>query len=120
MSNPAREPLPGEQPGLTTNVHPVYRTYPVTGRKAFYINESVTNIVEAEATASRSLVQHLMAHGTQDRFVYRWTVGNLVIGDNRSTMHRTAPYDQKCQRRMQAPKFAWPTLAPFIRRELSA
>ena len=44
----------------------------------------------------RALLAELLAHGTQDRFVYRhlWRVGDLVMWDNRAVLHRGRPWDQ--------------------------
>jgi alpha-ketoglutarate-dependent 2,4-dichlorophenoxyacetate dioxygenase len=47
------------------------------------------------------LIRNLIEHATQPRFVYthRWSVGDLVIWDNRCTMHRGRPYDEANHRR---------------------
>ena len=49
----------------------------------------------------RMLIGNLIEHATQPRFVYthRWSVGDLVIWDNRCTMHRGRPYDEANHRR---------------------
>jgi taurine dioxygenase len=102
MRNPARKPLTGEQVGKTTNIHPVVRTHPVTRRKSIFINEFVTDIAGLHRDETKELVDQLMTHATQDRFVYShsWTAGDLVIWDNRFTIHCATPYDQKYSRLM--------------------
>jgi taurine dioxygenase len=100
--NPARKMLTGHKIGDTTNVHPIARTHPVTGAKALYINEFVTDLAGLARPEARVLIDELVAHATDDRFVYahKWQAGDLVIWDNRSTMHRASPYDQKHSRLM--------------------
>jgi taurine dioxygenase len=102
MRNPARKPLSGRMVGDTTNIHPLVRTHPVTGRKSIFINEFVTDIGGLHRDETKALIDQLMAHATQDRFVYshKWTAGDLVIWDNRFTIHRATPYDQKYPRLM--------------------
>jgi taurine dioxygenase len=102
MTNPARKPLTGPKVGETTNAHPVTRTHPVTGRKAIFINEFVSDIGGLTRAEAKELIAQLMDHCTQDRFVYghKWAAGDLVMWDNRSTMHRATPYDQKHSRLM--------------------
>jgi taurine dioxygenase len=71
--------------------HPIVRTHPWTGRKALYINpiriEGIVGMPEREAL---SLLDELLGHATQQKFQYRhkWTVGDLVIWDNRCLMHK--------------------------------
>jgi hypothetical protein len=47
------------------------------------------------------LIKSLLAHATQERFLYthRWQPGDLLIWDNRCTMHRVLPFDQQRYRR---------------------
>ena len=49
----------------------------------------------------RLLLHDLIEHATQRKFVYRhaWRVGDLVIWDNRTTMHRATPFDDASERR---------------------
>ena len=72
-------------------VHPLVRTHPVTGRKALYINANrIDHVAELPLDEGDALLDELIAHATQPRFVYRhrWQVGDLIIWDNRVTMHR--------------------------------
>ena len=82
--------------------HPLVRTHPETGRKCLYISHHAMRIVglpEAEGTA---LLEELMAHATRADFVYahRWRQGEVVMWDNRCTMHKATPYDAKGERRV--------------------
>lgn len=70
--------------------HPLVRTHPVTGRKALYISPVYTVGIEGfTPEESKALLGFLFAHLTQDEFIYRhrWTVGDLLMWDNRCTMH---------------------------------
>ena len=71
------------------------RTVPESGRQALYLASHIGAIVGMEATAATALVEQLMAHATQREFTYvhRWRVHDLVLWDNRCTMHRGTPYD---------------------------
>jgi alpha-ketoglutarate-dependent taurine dioxygenase len=50
---------------------------------------------------SRTLIDRLMAHATEDRFIYshRWTPGDLLIWDNRAVLHRATPFASTTERR---------------------
>ncbi|MCA6333152.1 MAG: TauD/TfdA family dioxygenase, partial [Phenylobacterium sp.] len=66
------------------------RTHPVTGRKALYISPVYTVGIEGfTPEESKALLGFLFAHLTQEEFIYRhrWTAGDLLIWDNRCTMH---------------------------------
>jgi len=70
--------------------HPVLRTHPATGRKALYVNRLMTEcIVGLPREASDALLLRLFEHQEQPQFQYehRWQVGDLVIWDNRCTLH---------------------------------
>jgi taurine dioxygenase len=68
---------------------PLVRTHPETGRPALYIGESVPAFEGMTAAESRPLIDYLVKHATQPRFTYRhrWQKDDLLIWDNRSTMH---------------------------------
>ncbi|MBI3249234.1 MAG: TauD/TfdA family dioxygenase [Deltaproteobacteria bacterium] len=82
-----------------TNLPPVpqvvVRTIPETGRKSLYIASHVGRILGMPEEESRTLIDELLAHATQRQFVYthRWRVHDLVMWDNRCTMHRGTDFD---------------------------
>jgi taurine dioxygenase len=82
--------------------HPLVRTHPETGRKLLYISGHVARIDGLPEHESDALVHQLMDHATQPRFVfsYRWQPGDVVMWDNRCTMHRATAYDTSAERRV--------------------
>jgi alpha-ketoglutarate-dependent 2,4-dichlorophenoxyacetate dioxygenase len=72
------------------------RTHPGSKRKTLYLSAHASHIVDWPVADGRLLLFDLSAHATRDRFVYRheWRVGDLVIWDNRCTMHRGRPHDE--------------------------
>jgi len=75
----------------TPPVHrPVVRMHPGSGRKTLYLASHASHIVGWPVPDGRMLIRNLIEHATQPQFVYthRWSVGDLVIWDNRCTMHR--------------------------------
>lgn len=89
------KPLAQEtQSRLTEVSHPVVRTHPYTGKKCLYVNEGFTLYIEGMARdESDSLLEELFAHMTHSRFVYvhKWSVGDVLIWDNCSTIHQGVP-----------------------------
>lgn len=82
--------------------HPLVRTHPDTGRRLLYISWHVSHIVGLPADESAALLAQLMAHATQPQFVfsYRWQRGDVLMWDNRSTIHRATGYDTAAERRV--------------------
>ena len=76
-------------------IHSLVRTHPATGRKALYLASHASHIVGWPVPEGRMLIRDLMEHATQPQFVHthQWQVGDLVIWDNRATMHRARPFD---------------------------
>ena len=75
--------------------HPLLRTHPPTGRRGIYIGGHVDRIVGLSDDESAELIERLMTHTTQPQFVYEhtWQPGDLLIWDNRATLHRATEYD---------------------------
>jgi alpha-ketoglutarate-dependent 2,4-dichlorophenoxyacetate dioxygenase len=73
----------------------VVRTHPGSHRKTLYIASHASHILGMPIADGRLLLMDLMEHATQARFVHshRWRAGDLVIWDNRCTMHRARPFD---------------------------
>jgi alpha-ketoglutarate-dependent 2,4-dichlorophenoxyacetate dioxygenase len=74
--------------------HPLVRRHPVSGRKALYIASHASHILGMPVEEGRALLVELTEFATQPRFIYahKWRVGDLVIWDNRCTLHRATPY----------------------------
>ena len=74
---------------------PIVRTIGESGRRTFYIASHIGRIVGMDEGSSAALIERLLRHATQRPYVYthRWRVGDLVIWDNRCTMHRGTAYD---------------------------
>jgi alpha-ketoglutarate-dependent 2,4-dichlorophenoxyacetate dioxygenase len=73
----------------------VVRTHPGSRRKTLYIASHASHIIGMPVPDGRLVLLDLMEHATQSRFVHahRWRQGDLVIWDNRCTMHRARPFD---------------------------
>lgn len=84
-----------ERDKLRGAIHPLVRTMPRTGRKTLYLASHAFRIIGWPVPDARLLLRDLIEHATQRKFVYRhaWQVGDLVIWDNRCTMHRATPFE---------------------------
>jgi alpha-ketoglutarate-dependent 2,4-dichlorophenoxyacetate dioxygenase len=73
----------------------VVRTIPQNGRKSLYLASHAGHILGMPEAEGRALIDRLIAHVTQRQFVYthRWRAHDLVMWDNRCTMHRGTDYD---------------------------
>ena len=92
--------------GLPSYAHPVVRTHPATGRKALYVNRLMTVRIEGlPAQESDGLLAMLFDHQERRDFIYEhvWRAGDLVMWDNRCTLHaRTdfSPDERRLMRRV--------------------
>jgi alpha-ketoglutarate-dependent 2,4-dichlorophenoxyacetate dioxygenase len=79
------------------------RTHPVTGRKSLYLSSHAGAILGMPMPEARMLLNDLKEHATQAQFVYvhKWRLHDLVIWDNRQTMHRVRRYDESQPRDMR-------------------
>ena len=70
--------------------HRLVRTHPVTERKSLYLSAHIGTIVGWPMPEARAFIRDLTEHATQPRFTHahRWRVNDLVMWDNRTTMHR--------------------------------
>jgi len=91
----------GEQDALQGAIHPLVRTIPRSHRRSLYVASHASRIIDWPVPEARLLLRDLIEHATQAEFVYRhsWRVGDLVIWDNRATMHRARPFDDTKYRR---------------------
>jgi alpha-ketoglutarate-dependent 2,4-dichlorophenoxyacetate dioxygenase len=92
---------PDEQEILKGAIHPLIRTLPRARRRSLYVASHASRIIDWPVPEGRLLLRDLIEHATQPEFVYRhlWRVGDLVIWDNRATMHRARPFDDTKYRR---------------------
>jgi alpha-ketoglutarate-dependent 2,4-dichlorophenoxyacetate dioxygenase len=90
-----------EQAKLKGAVHPLVRLIPGSGRKSLYLASHASHIVDWPLPEGRLLLRDLTEHATQRRFVYQheWRPNDFVLWDNRATMHRARPFDDKKHRR---------------------
>ncbi len=90
-----------ETEALKGAIHPLIRTLPRSNRRSLYVAAHASRIIDWPVPEGRLLLRELIEHATQREFVYRhgWHVGDLVIWDNRATMHRATPFDDSKHRR---------------------
>jgi alpha-ketoglutarate-dependent 2,4-dichlorophenoxyacetate dioxygenase len=90
-----------EQDALKGAIHPLVRTIPRSKRRSLYVASHASRIIDWPVPEGRLLLRELIEHATRPEFVYRhqWRVGDLVIWDNRATMHRARPFDDAKYRR---------------------
>ncbi len=91
-----------ERAGLPAVPQRLVRRHPGSGRKTLYLASHAHEIRGMPTPEARMLLHDLMEHATQRQFVYthHWRVGDLVIWDDRCTMHRARPYDMAYPRDM--------------------
>jgi alpha-ketoglutarate-dependent 2,4-dichlorophenoxyacetate dioxygenase len=79
------------------------RTHPVTGRKSLYLSSHIGAIIGWPVPEARAFIRDLTEHATQPRFVYvhKWRPFDLVMWDNRTTMHRVRRFDETQVRDMR-------------------
>lgn len=92
---------PEEQAKLPGATHPLVRTIAGSTRKSLYLASHAAHIVEWDIPEGRLLLKDLIEHATRQAFVHShcWALGDLVIWDNRTTMHRARPFDDKKYKR---------------------
>ncbi len=90
-----------EEEKLKGAIHPLVRTLPRSNRRSLYVASHASRIIDWPVPEGRLLLHDLIEHATQPEFVYRhaWRLGDLVIWDNRATMHRARPFDDMKYRR---------------------
>jgi taurine dioxygenase len=84
--------------------HPLVSTHPDTGRKNLYFSPNHAHHIEGmDEEESRTLLAELEAHVRQERFAWThyWKTGDIVVWDNRCTMHCRAPFPAAERRLMK-------------------
>ncbi len=81
--------------------HPIARTHPVTGRKCIYIGSHTSHVAGMDEAEGIKLIADLEAHATQPKYIYthKWQVDDVLMWDNRGTMHCVTPYDAAKEKR---------------------
>lgn len=91
---------PSQTPGAD---HPIVRTHPVTGRKALFLGRRRNAYIQGMSVKdSEELLDRLWSHATQEKHSWyqQWKIGDLVMWDNRCTMHRRDSFDPSARRVM--------------------
>jgi alpha-ketoglutarate-dependent 2,4-dichlorophenoxyacetate dioxygenase len=79
------------------------RTHPVSGRKSLYLSSHIGGIIGWPVPEARAFLRDLTEHATQPRFTHahKWRQFDLVMWDNRQTMHRVRRFDETKVRDMR-------------------
>jgi alpha-ketoglutarate-dependent 2,4-dichlorophenoxyacetate dioxygenase len=90
----------GEREQYPPSPQKLVRLHPGSKRKTLYLSAHASHVIGWPVADGRLLMLDLTAHATQPMFVYRheWRVGDLVIWDNRCTLHRGRPHDEHQRR----------------------
>jgi taurine dioxygenase len=115
-TGPAGERLYGDEKGVTEKVYqemrwPAVTRHPVTDRPILFVNPMHTHGFAGMARKEAwKLIEELAEHATQDRFVYyhRWRVGDVLMWDERATMHRGAGDYQPEEHRVMLRTIVYP------------
>ena len=84
-------------------IHPTSLRHPETGRNALFLGRRLNaSFIELESEDSEKLLDEVWQHSSSQRFVYEhvWELGDLVMWDNRCTLHRRDSFDDKERRVM--------------------
>ena len=103
--------------------HPLVCVHPETGRKTLFLSPNAATSLEGEQGAmnqaeSHALLEALFAHATEERFTWRhqWQPGDLIMWDNRCTMHRRDGFDNRQRRLMWRTQMLGPCTAEGVRK----
>ena len=90
-----------EKERLKGAVHPLVRTIPGSGRRALYLASHAASVIDMPLPEGRLLLRDLIEHATRPHLTHRhvWQPYDFVIWDNRCTMHRARPFDDRTYRR---------------------
>lgn len=89
-------------------LRPIVKTHPETGRKSIYTGRHAHDIPGLSKEESKALLDKLMADACRPPRLYKhaWTVGDLVVWDNRCLMHRARPFDMRLPRVLRASRIS--------------
>jgi alpha-ketoglutarate-dependent 2,4-dichlorophenoxyacetate dioxygenase len=81
-------------------IHPLVRTS-ASGRQALFVGAHTQRVLGLDEATGAALIEELIAFATQPRFIYahKWRVGDILIWDNRCTLHRGTQYDYRRHKR---------------------
>jgi alpha-ketoglutarate-dependent 2,4-dichlorophenoxyacetate dioxygenase len=114
---PAGERLYGADKGVTEKTYgevpwPAVTRHPVSGRSILFVNPMHTHgFAGMTRDEAWPLIEELAGHATEERFVYyhRWRVGDLLMWDERATMHRGAGDYRPDERRVMLRTIVYPS-----------
>lgn len=94
---------PEERAALPPVAQPLVNTHPRTGRKSIYVASHASHVVGMEVADGRLLLMELIEMATRAGATYRhtWQVGDLTMWDNRRSLHRGLPFDERFPRDMR-------------------
>tara|TARA_Y100000589_G_scaffold309024_1_gene326096 strand:+ start:653 stop:1102 length:450 start_codon:yes stop_codon:yes gene_type:complete len=78
--------------------HPLVQVHPVTGQRSLFLSpHTMVGIESMSEEAGRALLDELIAHATQSDYVYThvWSDDDILMWDNRCTMHSVEPFDNE-------------------------
>jgi alpha-ketoglutarate-dependent taurine dioxygenase len=89
-------------------LRPVVKVHPETGRKSIYTGRHAHDIVGMTPAESEKFLDELLSWACQPPRTYKhhWTIGDLVVWDNRCLMHRACPYDPKYPRHLRGSRIS--------------
>ena len=103
---------PSKAPGVR---HPIVRTHPVTKRKCLYLGRRLNSyIFDLPVAESEKVLDELWAHACQEKYVWqhKWRVGDLIVWDNRCTMHHRNAFAPNARRLMHKSTTAGEPVVP--------
>ena len=83
-------------------LQPIVRTHPATGRKNLFLGAHASHIENLERADGARLLDDLVEFATHECFVrsHTWSVGDLIMWDNRCVLHRGRPFNATMERRV--------------------
>ncbi len=93
----------GQYDAMPPVLHPLVQLHPVTRRRCLFLSpHTMVNIQGMPETEGRKLLDDLTAHATQPEYVYKhiWAKDDIIMWDNRCTMHSVEPFDNASTRRI--------------------